>query len=363
VLRHLLIRQTLTFHQNLRKKEMKMPEIWVAGFPSFYGGADVELDHNIDLWTQFSVDVHLVPMFGHDPRMVELCRERGCTVHQYQPDIFRDKLVVSFCNGAFLDRLPEIMEQGRPRRIIWFNCMTWNFDKELTAHKNGWIDEFGFVSEYQRRWLTPKLEEVGGPIRCFEGYRAYFNVDNRSQRIAFEYRPPKDWFAMGRISRDDAQKFSPDLWDLFYKVCSPKPTKSLILGYGPNAHSRCGAPPAGLDWLTWAPGSIPVRDFYERVHCVIHKTGGSRESYCRVVPECYAFGVPVIVEDEYAFPELIIDGVTGFRCKSSAEMSFRASELAFDETRRKKMIFAARDYLEGHMGNKEACWKSWHSVL
>ena len=42
-------------------------EIWIAGYPSPFGGADTELDHNIDLWLGQGVAVYLVPMFGCDP--------------------------------------------------------------------------------------------------------------------------------------------------------------------------------------------------------------------------------------------------------------------------------------------------------
>ena len=41
-------------------------EIWVAGYPSLYGGADTELDHNIDLWRRFGVEVNLVPFGRRD---------------------------------------------------------------------------------------------------------------------------------------------------------------------------------------------------------------------------------------------------------------------------------------------------------
>jgi glycosyltransferase involved in cell wall biosynthesis len=117
-----------------------------------------------------------------------------------------------------------------------------------------------------------------------------------------------------------------------------------------------------LDWQTWLPNQIPVSEFYQKLHCIIHKTGGSRESYCRIVPEAYAAGVPIIVEDNYAFPELVIDGVTGFRCKSSDEMSFRASELAFNESRRKGIIEAAYDHLRNVIASEERCWKAWEPL-
>lgn len=337
-------------------------QIWVAGYPSSVGGADTELDHNIDLWLLHGAQVHLVPMFGFDPRMQALCEARGCQTHEYHPSVFRDKVVVSFCNGQFLDRLPEIVQAGRPAAVVWFNCMTWTFEAELEAHRHGWIDFFGFVSNYQKRWLLPALEAVA-PVRELGGYRPFFNPDNASQQLRFAYQEPNEWFAMGRVSRDDGAKFSADMWNIFGKVCAPRPTKTFVLGFGANAKEKCGEPPPGLDWMTWDAGALPVPQLYERLHVLIHKTGGSRESYGRVIPESYASGVPVIVEDDYAFPDLVVDGVTGFRCTSSDEMSFRASELAFDEARRKKMALAARDFLLGDIASPDTCWRPWQSLL
>lgn len=339
-----------------------MKELYIAGYPSFCGGADTELDHNIDLWRANGVEVHLVPMFGEDPSMRAFCDVRGCHTHSYEPAIFKDKIVASWCNGEFLDELPSIMEHGKPAQVIWFNCMCWTFDKELEAHQSGWIDLFGFVSEFQKGLLLPKLEAVR-PVQAMDDYRPYFNPDSLSQRLSFSYRAPSDWFAMGRVSRDDGDKYSSDMWRIFDKVSSPLPTKTFILGYGPNAHEKTGPAPVTLDWQTWLPGAIPVREFYERLHVLIHKTGGSRESYGRFVPEAYASGVPVIVEDDFAFPNLVIDGITGFRCSTSDEMSYRASQLAFDEGLRKRMAFAGRDFLLMELAEQVGCWRAWARIL
>ncbi len=333
-------------------------QIWVAGYPSFYGGADTELDHNIDLWRRYDVDVHLVPMFGEDPKMRAKCDARGCTTHKFHPAIFAGKTVVSFCNGQFLDRLPQIIAEGPPATIIWFNCMTWTFPGEVEAHRQGWIDYHGFVSRYQESWLRPELEKHN-PVRRLDGYQPFFSVDPE----LFRYDPPTDHFACGRISRDDAGKYSDDMWRIFQKVCSPRPTKTFILGWGAHARDKCGDPPDGMDWMTYSPNCIPVREFYHKLHCIIHKTGGSRESYCRIVPEAYAHGVPIIVEDDYAFPELVIDGETGFRCTSSDEMSYRASTLAFDEKLRKRIVHNAHDFLRTQIADPDRCWSAWEHVL
>ncbi len=259
-------------------------------------------------------------------------------------------------------RLPEIMRAGRPRKVIWLNCMNESSPAEQIAHGNGWIDYHGFNSNYQRASLKPVLERIA-PVRELEGYRPFFNIDNRSQRIEFAYREPAEHFAIGRISRDDATKYPSDLWQTFADVQSPRPKKVFMLGYGPAARHRTGPPPAGLDVQTWRQAEIPVNQFYEKLHCLMYKTGGHRETYGRIVPECYAAGVAVVVEDDYAFPELVIDGVTGFRCKSSQEMSSRASELARDEAKRKKMIHAARQFLMEEIADEARCWKAWEKVL
>jgi glycosyltransferase involved in cell wall biosynthesis len=337
-------------------------EIWIAGYPSFLGGADSEILHLIDLWVSYGVGVNLVPMHGCDEKIKSFMTSWGVKTHQYRPDIFKDKIVGSWCNGNFLSALPEIMQKGKPRCVVWANCMTWSFADELKAHKNGWIDYFVFVSNYQKKWLAPEYEKIA-PFQELEGYKPYFNPTSIVQDIKFNYRKPEKWFASGRISRDDGHKFSDDMWSIFNKVLAPIPKKTFILGYGPNAHRKCGSAPSGLDWQTFAPGEIPVKHIYNTLHCIIHKTGGSRESYCRIVPEAYGYGVPVIVEDDYAFPDLVVDGVTGFRCKSSDEMAFHASELAFDEEKRKKMIFAAHDFLINEIASREKCWQPWKKLL
>jgi hypothetical protein len=337
-------------------------QIWVGGFPSLVGGADTELLHNIDLWRKKRVDVNLVPMFGYDENMKNYVQSLGCNVHEYNKNIFSNKIVVSYCNGNFLEKLPEIIECGRPKKIIWFNCMTWPFDKELEIHKNGWIDYFGFISKYQEQLLKPILEKIN-PVHCFQDYRPYFNPNNKHQAIKFEYRKPIDYFGAGRISRADPSKFSTDMWNIFYKINTPQNKKVFILGYDTQTQMKTGAPPDGLDWMYWSPGAISIKEIHDRIHCLIHKTGGSRESYCRIVPECYAFGTPVIAENNYAFPDLIVDNETGFLCDNSDEMSYRASELAFNENKRKNIIYQAYDHLINNIASIERCWNPWKQML
>jgi hypothetical protein len=334
-------------------------EVWVAGFPSFYGGADTELDHLIDLFRSRDVAVNLVPMFGADQLMIASVLDRGCAIHEYRADVFRGRTVISFCNGEFLRLLPEIMTAGAPERVVWFNCMTWLFDAEREAHHQGWIDFFGFQSQYQRNTLLPQLSEIRA-VRSF-GYKPYFN----SKRVQSIYRDWEGFYRVGRISRDDKGKYAPDTWRIFDRVLVPASLKKqvYILGYGQNAAAKCGSPPSGLDWLTWSPNAVPAEQFYTTIATLIHKTGGSRESYCRVVVEGYAHYVVPIVESDYAFPEIIIHGETGFMTSDSDEMSYYASLLAHDPKRHRRMAEAGRCHLEHVVSNEQACWEPWVEML
>ncbi len=347
-----------------------MPTLYVAGYPSLYGGADTELDHNIDLWRENGVAVHLVPMGGEpDPAMRALCDARGCITHRYEPGIFAGQIVASFCNGEFLRRLPEIHAAGKPRCVVWANCMTWPFDAEIAAHKAGLIDRFAFQSEYQRSMLLPSLEAFG-PVRELAGYRPYFNQWNASQQITWRHPDTTDpaemgYFGIGRISRDDAAKYPQDIWRTLAQVTAPGPVKAFMLGFGDNAKAKCGKRPCcnWLDWQTWTPGALPVADFWQRLHVLIHGTGGSRENWPRTVIEAMASGVVVVAENAYGLPELIEDGVTGFLCDSTAEMSHVASLLAWDEPLRRQIVNAAWSRFLLEHANQARSFAAWQTLL
>jgi glycosyltransferase involved in cell wall biosynthesis len=124
-----------------------------------------------------------------------------------------------------------------------------------------------------------------------------------------------------------------------------------------------GPPPDGLACTLWPPNSVPATTFYRTIDTMIHKTGGSRESSSRVLFEAYAHGVVPIVERDFAFPELVIHGDTGFMASSTEEMSEYASLLAHDPARHRRMAENGRKHLEEQFGDADRCWQGWQAVL
>ena len=79
--------------------------------------------------------------------------------------------------------------------------------------------------------------------------------------------------------------------------------------------------------------------------------------------EAYAHGVVPIVERDYAFPELVVDGETGFMSGDSDEMSYRASWLAHHPGPHRDMAEAGRRFAETRLCDAEACWRPWKALL
>ena len=136
-----------------------------------------------------------------------------------------------------------------------------------------------------------------------------------------------------------------------------------ILGYGPQAAMKTGPPPDGLDVKLWVPGEISATEFFRSIDTMIHKTGGSRESSSRVLFEAYAHGVVPIVERDFAFPELIVHGETGFMATSGEEMSEIASALAADPGEHRRIAENGRRHLEDCLARPETCFAPWEGLL
>jgi|SRR5579862_138041 len=340
-----------------------MHAIWISGAPSFVGGADTELHHQIILWRKHHVAVHIVPTGDVNPKMKAQMLDIGCRFLAYRPGIFKDKFVVSYCNGEALKILLRDGE-GRPRVFIWFNCMTWTTPEEIEAIKRGLITHVGFVSDYQKSILKAKYVKALGRNHAFPKLIDYSPWLDISQFNVI--RKSASFFGIGRISRDDPAKFSPDCWRIFDRVLTPGEKKVFVLGYGPNVEKITGKPPAGLDWQWWTPGAISSREFYSKIDVLIHKTGGSRESYCRVFVEAMAHGVVPLAEDAFAFPELLSRSKAlreYLLCKTSDEMSFKASQLAFYPDMLAEMKRACRRYAEIHFSRTKKCIRNWRKLL
>ena len=339
-----------------------MDEIYIAGCPSEVGGANTEIMHLMDLWIKAGIQINVVPLTKrHD--VLDHYLHLGVKEHKYHPSIFNNKIVLGWCNQNLLRELPNIYIHGSPKAVVWANCMTFLFPEEIAAHANGWITHYAFVSDYQKQQLLPKLQQYKD-VKELQGYKPYFSFNNPIQQHKFSYHKPQTTFNVGRVSRDDGQKFHSNMWYTFNKIKASLPVKALILGYGEKARFKTGPKPHGSIYSqTWEPNEIPVNQIYNQLHCLLHQTGGSKESYCRTVIEAYANGIPPVVEDDYAFPQTVLHGETGYRCKNTDEFVTYTSLLGSDEDTRKAIARKGYEYLRDVLNDEETCLKPWERLL
>ena len=350
-----------------------MNDIWVAGCPSFMGGADTELLHQIYLWRMNGYIVNIVPNGG--PRSVPdnikpVLKQLHCNTFMHYNGIFRNKTVVNYCNGPALERLEvDSRPAYRFKKYIFFNCMTWVFEKEIEHIRKGNITHLGMISKYQMAYLMKAYYEKLPDIFSTEKfpqvffYTPYFDITgfNKSNIV-------KDYIGFGRISRDDPAKFSTDCWKIFNNISSPKPKKVFVLGISDKVLEKIGKPPPEMDFMFWSPGAITIDDFYSRIDVLIHKTGGSRESFGRTILEAMAYGVIPIVERDYAFPEILggtiyENELDWLMCSTSDEMSYKASHLAFNPELMEHYKVILNEHLKLKFCNKEECINQWNILL
>lgn len=267
--------------------------LYIIGFPSLYGGAGAELYHQIKVWKQMGVEMHLIPTqknahgAGLYPEMVKL----GVAVHEgYDWEaIPAGAPVISFCNEEFLAALPKIRK--RTGRTVFVNCMTWLFGREKEAMRRGDISLFLYQNSNVMGNVMPRLRALNpDPAIRFMTFRPYFDAAD----FPFAAGRSTDWFGAGHISRQDEDKFSKDTWHIYEHFASPVRKKGTFLGFDRRSEAKTGRPP---DWVETFHDqkSLSQQEFYRRCHIVLQPTD-TTENWPRVGFEAMASGSVLVVD-------------------------------------------------------------------
>ncbi|MCP4606053.1 MAG: glycosyltransferase family 4 protein [Proteobacteria bacterium] len=341
-----------------RTEQIAIERICVIGFPSKLGGADTELDHQITCWRRMGVEVHLIrtgPFDKNGLKMKESVEDRGCIVHKPRDWSRCEGMhVISYCNGGFLSNLQEIRRYAKTTTFV--GCMTWAFDKEKRAHREGLIDLELFQTVHQQEKISRQLDKVSPEFR-WAYTTPYWNSD------PFPFIGPsgrkEDKFQFGRISRDDAAKYSrKQLW-IYENMTAPVAKEGLILGFGGRTRRKVGNPPSWIRALRC--GAVSQQEFYRFASCII-QASDTTENLPRIGFEALSSGSVLIVDDRGGWSELVKHGETGFLCKNNREFVQHSTRMAFETKERKRIARNARDWLDTNW-NFESSKKSWEDIF
>ena len=323
-----------------------MDQICVIGYPSRLGGADTELDHQIRCWQALGLQVHLLHTGCLDSNLLAMrMEERGCVVHEPRNwAACRGMHAISYCNAEFLKNLVEI--KGYARSTTFVNCMTWTFEAERNAHRQGLIDHFLYQTEHARLRVQPELVAINPSYRWFQ-VRPYFHAAD----FPFIQDRAEDCFRFGRISRDDPGKYhQAQLW-VYESMVSPVLKSGTILGINDEIRKKIGNEP---NWIkAYGAGEITAQELYAKSACII-QMADTYENLPRVGFEAMASGSLLIVDDRGGWRELVMHKQTGYLCKDQREFVYYATRAAFEVEERRQMAANARDWLNTHWGLEQA---------
>jgi hypothetical protein len=338
--------------------------VFIIGYPSEFGGADTELWHTVKIWRRNGVDVCLIPTWRADGRQRAKLEQTGASTWEVAgPDDFSSvpglagSIVVSFCNGEFLKIAASLHKLDC--KLVWVNCMTWAFGPELSYYEqHGPFSAYVFQSVYQQSLLAPIYAKHGAAQSSFHLVRGAFDCGE------FPFQPrshrPDEPFVMGRIARDDPDKWSSNLWPIYSSVRYTN-KRARLMAWSERLTTKCGAPPAWAETL--APNAETAQAFLNSLHCLFPINGGARENWPRAGLEAMSSGVPVVAQREWGWCEMIEHGVTGFLGSDDCELAHFAAMLAHDEELRLQIARKARERLVNILANPACTWSSWRTLF
>ena len=332
-------------------------ELCVIGHPSKLGGADTELEHQIHLWREMGIDVFICHTGGFDANLLKMREEMEAIGCQYLPSRSWKNLVgmhtISFCNGEFLSEIEEIKKHAKSTTFA--NCMTWNFEKEITAQENNLLDFHIYQSDHQMEMVSKRLKNKGAIYRPIR-FNPYFKND----KFPFIERTKNDFFRFGRISRGDADKYGgAQIW-IWETMTAPVLKKGTVLGWDHRAQKKFGTDlPSYIKGHQ--EGGITQQELYAECDVIVMTTD-TFENLPRVGFEAMSSGSVLVVDRKGGWEVLVDDGKTGWLCRDQREFVYKASRAAFEVEETNQLRLNARQKLETEWG-KENSMKSWDKVF
>lgn len=334
-----------------------MNKLFVHGFPGLYGGAGAELYHQIPVWQALGLEVHLIPTrngWQTDPLYPEL-KKSGIVVHSTNQFDAIDKgaPILGFCSQDFLRALDFI--RARTEATVFVNCMTWLFAEEKQRMSKGHIRAFLYQNEDVRKARAPELRALNRSARCkFMTFVPYFD----QKKFPFiEHRTPST-FGMGRMSRQDQDKYAGNTLYIYDHVMSPRPKVGLMVGFTDKSRMKIGKP---APWIITAKDhrECSQRAFYKHCEIVLQPTD-TTENWPRVGLEAMSSGSVLVVDDRGGWQRMIQHKKTGFLCKGAQDFIFYSSLMAYEPELRSEIAKNARRRGEdlASMDESKQTWKA-----
>ena len=335
-----------------------MRRLFILGFPGLYGGAGTELHHQILLWTKAFPDMEfrIIPTmenYENEP-LYDKMLEIGVKIEKRMDlsSITMGDALINFCSRTFWEALPFIYE--KTHRIAWVNCMTYLFDAEKEMSHRNMVSHYLYQRDEVRDDHANQLHDLGARGK-FITFIPYFDSSDTQFSIK-----EQQFTHIGRISRQDADKFSAKTLHIYEYITSPKLKRGHFLGWGERAKEKIGEP---HQWIkTYRDHRVlSVTDFYNIVDFIVQPTD-TLENLPRIGFEAMYSGKPLVVDNRGGWKHLIEHEKSGFLCNNEREFIYWGTRLAFEPDLRKRIAENALRKAK-ELSSYDKSMESWSSVF
>jgi glycosyltransferase involved in cell wall biosynthesis len=331
--------------------ERPKPKVFIFGWPSFVGGADTKLHHLMMLLHE-DCDITLVPSHPrqlHQRLWTSLMEKLGvkyCRMEDLPPKL--EGVALGLCNPRFFKGGIAHRAKEMGLKIVWSSEMMWHFEGEHEAVKDGIIDHFLYVSEFQREALLGGSGGIPGTITGNYIDPGLFPVKQRDPRR----------MVIGRLSRPDPDKF-PEDFPVFYECLELRNARFRVMAWSPKLAEKYRWHHFDDRWDLLRQKQEPQEEFLQSLDLFMYPLGHRfRESWGRATVEAMLTGCIPFVPKGHFFDSLIVHGKSGFICGDFLEYQENARMLAEDPKLRREMSMACR-----HHAEKELCDRQRHREL
>ncbi len=332
------------------------PSVYVFGWPSNLGGADTKLVHLLRLLHRH-VQFTVIP--NDRPRLQEqtwtsFLHHLGVRTASLSnlPRRLQGCALALSNHRFFTDRIAH-RAKDRGLKVLWSSEMMWHHEGELDALRNGVVDQVLYVSEFQKQRLHAAASHLPSAI-----------TGNYIDPACFPFRERRHpSFTIGRLSRPAPEKY-PEDFPVFYECLELPDTRFRVMAWDATLQKKYRWHRFDSRWDLLPAEAESQVAFLHSLDLFVYPLGHHfKESWGRSTVEAMLTGCIPLVPNGHHFPQLILQGDTGYLCDDFRDYHAWARELRLDYPKRQRMAARCRHHAQHHLCNAAEHRQAWLRVF
>lgn len=247
---------------------------------------------------------------------------------------------------------------ARGIKLLWSNDMMWATPEELEAIKAGKVDCCLFTSPFHRGVLGQKIFAVKQNQRSAI-IENYFD----SSTWPFVQRPERDDVVFGKVSRDDAMKYSDDFPVFYESATAGCKARYRVMGWGDRQDKTYSWFDFSGRWEKLKPNAEKTQDFFSSIDVFLYNCHRDFiENQSRAIVEAQLTGCPIVAPNKWNFPNMVWSNRTGFLWNDLEEARDACRQMG-DREIRTKMARLANECTRDVWCDANVAKKKWRSLL